>query len=334
MGAGIVAAPADGRNRPDLVIAARRDGPHNGRVGRRIVFVTFPGIIALDLVGPHEVFTAAGEVARRTGGEADAYRVEVVAPEAGVVTTSRGPSFIADRSLHSVRGEIDTLVMVGGEGARHAADDPTFVAGVRRLARRARRVTSVCTGAYVLAAAGLLDGRRATTHWAWCAEFANRFPDVTVDADPIFVRDGNVWTSAGVTAGMDLALALVDDDLGRDVALMTARQLVLFVQRPGGQSQFSAQLGAQVAARQPRLLPSTWRACAWRSPAGCSRAPTTPSTRSRARPASEPPKRFAARSHAGSAPALRNTETASVRPGRADNRKRWSWTSQSCSSTA
>jgi transcriptional regulator GlxA family with amidase domain len=220
-------------------------------VSRRIVFVAYPGIIALDLVGPHEVFTAAGEVARRTGRDADAYRVEVVAPEAGIVSTSRGPSFVADRSLHSVRGDVDTLVMVGGEGARDAAGDAEFVAGVRRVARRARRVTSVCTGAYVLAAAGLLDGRRATTHWAWCDEFADRFPAVTVDADPIFVRDGNVWTSAGVTAGMDLALALVDEDLGRDVALMTARQLVLFVQRPGGQSQFSAQLGAQVAARQP-----------------------------------------------------------------------------------
>jgi transcriptional regulator GlxA family with amidase domain len=234
MGAGIVAAPRDGRNRPDLVIAARAGEPHNGRVSRRIVFVTYPGIIALDLVGPHEVFTAAGEVARRTGRDADAYRVEVVAPEAGVVSTSRGPSFVADRSLSSVRGEIDTLVMVGGEGARDAADDAEFVASVRRVARRARRVTSVCTGAYVLAAAGLLDGRRATTHWAWCDEFAARYPDVTVDADPIFVRDGNVWTSAGVTAGMDLALALVDEDLGRDVALITARQL-----------------GAQVAARQP-----------------------------------------------------------------------------------
>ena len=142
--------------------------------------------------------------------------------------------------------------MVGGEGARDAADDAAFVAGVGRLARRARRVTSVCTGAYVLAAAGLLDGRRATTHWAWCDDIAARYPRVTVDADPIFVRDGNVWTSAGVTAGMDLALALVDDDLGRDVALMTARQLVLFVQRPGGQSQFSAQLGAQIAERASR----------------------------------------------------------------------------------
>jgi len=220
-------------------------------MSRRVVFVIYPGVTALDLVGPHEVFTAASEVARRTGRDADAYHVEVVAPEAGVIRTTRGPSLVADRSLGSTRGAVDTVVIVGGEGARAGADHADLIAGIRRIARRARRVTSVCTGAYLLAAAGLLAGRRATTHWAWCDDFARRYPDVAVDSDPIFVRDGNVWTSAGVTAGMDLALALVDEDFGRDVALITARQLVLFVQRPGGQSQFSAQLGTQFAARQP-----------------------------------------------------------------------------------
>jgi transcriptional regulator GlxA family with amidase domain len=227
-------------------------------MSRRIVFVAYPGIIALDLVGPHEVFTAAAEVARRTGRDPDAYCVEIAAPEAGLVRTIRGPSLVADRGLSSVRGEIDTVVVVGGEGARVAATDADFVAGVRRIARRARRVTSVCTGAYVLAAAGLLAGRRATTHWAWCEDFAREHPDVMVDPDPIFVRDGNVWTSAGVTAGMDLALALVDEDLGRDVALITARQLVMFVHRPGGQSQFSAQLGAQLATREPMRDLQQW----------------------------------------------------------------------------
>ena len=241
----------DGRNRLELVIAARRRRSQNGPVSRRIVFVTYPGIVALDLVGPHEVFTAAAEVALRTGREADAYRVEVVSPRGGVVATTRGPAIVADRSLATIRGPIDTLVVVGGEGARTGANDPELVTAVGRLARHSRRVASVCTGAYVLAAAGLLDGRRATTHWAWCDDFARTYPNVTVDADPIFVRDGQVFTSAGVTAGMDLALALVDDDLGRDVALMTARQLVLFVRRPGGQSQFSAQLGGQFAVREP-----------------------------------------------------------------------------------
>jgi transcriptional regulator GlxA family with amidase domain len=222
------------------------------------VFVTYPGVTALDLVGPHEVFTAAAEVARRTGGEPDAYRVEVAAAAAGPLRTTRGLVVVADRALASVRGPIDTLVVVGGEGAGRAATDAALVGWVARAARRSRRIASVCTGAFVLAAAGVLDGRRATTHWRSCDDLARRFPGVTVDPDPIFVRDGDVWTSAGVTAGMDLALALVDDDLGRDVALMTARQLVMFVQRPGGQSQFSAQLGAQVAARDPLRDLQAW----------------------------------------------------------------------------
>jgi transcriptional regulator GlxA family with amidase domain len=227
-------------------------------MSRRIVFVTYPGITALDLVGPHEVFTAAAQVARRTGGEPDAYRVEVAGMTPGPLTTTRGLVVVADRALPSIRGPIDTLVVVGGEGAYTASTDTDLVAWIRRAAARSRRVTSVCTGAFPLAAAGVLDGRRATTHWRSCNDLARIYPGVTVDPDPIFVRDGNVWTSAGVTAGMDLALALVADDLGRDVALMTARQLVLFVQRPGGQSQFSAQLGAQVAERDPLRDLQAW----------------------------------------------------------------------------
>jgi transcriptional regulator GlxA family with amidase domain len=120
---------------------------------------------------------------------------------------------------------------------------------IARAAQRARRVVSVCTGAYLLAAAGLLDSRRATTHWQWCEALAERYPDVRVEPDPVFVRDGNVWTSAGVTAGIDLALALVEEDLGPDVALASARELVVFLKRPGGQSQFSGALSAQQAAR-------------------------------------------------------------------------------------
>jgi len=254
----VTGRPGLGRNRPRLVIAANQGAVHNEPVAGRVVFVIYPGVTALDLVGPHEVFTAAAQVARFTGGEPDAYRVEVAAAEPGPLRTTRGLTVVADRSLASIRGAIDTLIVVGGEGAGRAASDPALVGWVARAARRSRRVASVCTGAFVLAAAGVLDGRRATTHWRSCDELARRFPNVTVDPDPIFVRDGNVWTSAGVTAGMDLALALVDDDLGRDVALMTARQLVLFVQRPGGQSQFSAQLGAQAAARDPLRDLQAW----------------------------------------------------------------------------
>jgi transcriptional regulator GlxA family with amidase domain len=216
-----------------------------------VVFVTYPRITGLDLVGPHEVFTAAAEVARYLGVDTDAYAVSVAAADAGAVRTSRGPAIVADRSLASVRGAIDTLVIVGGEGAYAAAADPRLVDWVRKAAPRSRRVASVCTGAFVLAAAGVLDGRRATTHWNSCARFATEYPRITVEPDPIFVADGNVFTSAGVTAGMDLALALVEADLGREVALLTARQLVLFVQRSGGQAQFSHQLGAQLAERDP-----------------------------------------------------------------------------------
>ncbi len=209
-------------------------------MSRRVVFVVYPRITALDLVGPHEVFAYSG-----------GYDVVVAGPEAGAVVTARGPGIVADRSLRSLRGALDTLVVVGGEGAFRAARDPQFVRSVSNLARRSRRVTSVCTGAFVLAAAGLLDGKRATTHWSACARMTERHPEIEVESDSIFVRDGDVWTSAGVTAGMDLALALVADDMGQDVARVVARQLVMYVQRPGGQAQFSAQLSAQRAARDP-----------------------------------------------------------------------------------
>jgi transcriptional regulator GlxA family with amidase domain len=151
-----------GRKCPVNVIAAIAAVPQTGRVARRVVFVTYPRITALDLVGPHEVFTAAAEVARRTGAEADAYGVAVAAASAGPVRTSRGPAIVADRAFASVRGPIDTLVVVGGEGAEAAALDRQLVEWVRRAATRSRRVASVCSGAFVLAAAGLLDGRRAS----------------------------------------------------------------------------------------------------------------------------------------------------------------------------
>jgi transcriptional regulator GlxA family with amidase domain len=142
---------------------------------------------------------------------------------------------------------LDTLLVAGGEGAEAAAEDPALVDWVRERATRARRVASVCTGAFLLAAAGVLDGRRAATHWMYCARLAERFPAVRVEPDPIFVCDGSVWTSAGVTAGIDLALALVEEDLGRSVALAVARYLVVFLKRPGGQAQFSAPLSLQTA---------------------------------------------------------------------------------------
>jgi transcriptional regulator GlxA family with amidase domain len=181
----------------------------------------------------------------------------VAAPEEGPLRTST-VTLAPDLPLSACRFPIDTLIVAGGTGTRRAEEDEALIGWLREAAKRSRRVTSVCTGAFLLARAGLLDGRRATTHWASCADLVERYPAVAVEPDPIFVRDGNVATSAGVTAGMDLALALVEEDLGRDVALEAARWLVLFLKRPGGQAQFSAQLAAQSAAREPLRELQAW----------------------------------------------------------------------------
>jgi transcriptional regulator GlxA family with amidase domain len=154
---------------------------------------------------------------------------------------------LAVHPLSPVDAVLDTLVIAGGDGVDAAADDTVLIDWVRERAKQARRTASVCTGAFLLAASGLLDGRRAVTHWAFCAELARRFPAVRVEPDPIFVQDGTVWSSAGVTAGIDLALALVEEDLGRPVALAVARDLVVFLKRPGGQAQFSEFLSLQAA---------------------------------------------------------------------------------------
>jgi transcriptional regulator GlxA family with amidase domain len=218
---------------------------------RRVVIVVFPGVQTLDVTGPAEVFRAAGLI------HPPGYEVTVAATHDRPLQTST-VSLVPDAQLHRVTGPIDTLIVAGGTGTRRAEEDSGLVDWIAEAAERSRRVASVCTGAFLLARAGLLDGRRATTHWASCAELATRHPAATVEPDPIFVRDGNVATSAGVTAGMDLALALVEEDLGRDVALEAARWLVVFLQRPGGQAQFSAQLAAQVADRAPLRQLQAW----------------------------------------------------------------------------
>jgi transcriptional regulator GlxA family with amidase domain len=210
---------------------------------RRVVIIAFPKVQTLDVHGPAEVFTTATQLSAGEG-----YTVEVVAARPGPLPTS-SVALYPDRTIDRCKGPIDTLVVAGGRGVIAAVEDDRLVAWIAAAAKRSRRVTSVCTGAFLLARAGLLDGRRATTHWASCDELARRHPAVEVERDPIFVRDGNVTTSAGVTSGMDLALAIVEEDLGREVALETARWLVLFVKRPGGQAQFSAQLAAQSAER-------------------------------------------------------------------------------------
>jgi transcriptional regulator GlxA family with amidase domain len=210
---------------------------------RRITVLAYEGVQSLDVLGPMEVFDHAE---REVPGS---YVVDVVGPgQAGFVTTSNGVR-LGVAPLAEPPPRVDTLVVAGGEGTRQAIEDPAVIDWIERTAKRARRTASVCTGCYLLAAAGLLEGRRATTHWAHSEALMARFPTVRVDPDPVYIRDGDVWTSAGVTAGIDLALALVDDDLGPDVALAVARMLVVFLKRPGGQSQFSGALSAQLATR-------------------------------------------------------------------------------------
>ncbi|MGW2376687.1 MULTISPECIES: GlxA family transcriptional regulator [Kitasatospora] len=213
----------------------------------RIVFAVFPDFQLLDLTGPHEVFTQAGYL---TGGVA----IETVAATPGPVPASSGLAVspaLTIEEFERADAPVDTLIAVGGNGVLRACEDRRFVDWFARTARRARRTASVCSGAFLLGAAGLLDGRRAVTHWSRCAQLVERHPRVTVDPDPIFVRDGDLWTSAGITAGMDLALAMTEADHGPEVSRTIARRLVMFVQRPGGQAQFSAQLAAQRPDRAP-----------------------------------------------------------------------------------
>lgn len=198
----------------------------------------FPRVQLLDVAGPLQVFATANDLAREAG-QAPPYTPHVVAAQAGAVAASAGLALVA-APLPPARGTLDTLLVAGGIGVHTAATDPVLLRWVKRRAAQARRTASVCTGAFLLAATGLLDGRRVTTHWRQCAELARRYPSLRVENDPIFVRDGDVWTSAGVTSGIDLTLAFVEADLGRAAALAVARQLVVFHRRPGGQAQFSA----------------------------------------------------------------------------------------------
>ncbi|MFD7992338.1 GlxA family transcriptional regulator [Streptomyces mexicanus] len=213
-------------------------------VERLIVIVLFEGVDLLDVTGPPEVFS----LARRETEEAAGYDVVLAAEDTAAVTTAAGVRVLPDVTFDELSGrQIDTLVVPGavevdGERRVHPRTDPAVVRRVKELAARTRRVTSVCVGAHVLAAAGLLDGKRATTHWSTAQQLAADHPAVEVDADPIFVRAGDVWTGAGISACLDLSLALVADDLGEDVALRVARQLVMYLKRPGGQSQFSVPL--------------------------------------------------------------------------------------------
>jgi transcriptional regulator GlxA family with amidase domain len=223
----------------------------NAAEPRQVVIVLYPGVQSLDVTGPLEVFAGARRLVEAGGHDRRGYEIRTLSREGVPLETSSGLTVTPDARLRDAPADIDTLIVPGGPGSREAAADEALVRWVSGAASAARRTAAVCTGAFLLARAGLLDGRRATTHWSAAEALARLHPDVHVDSDPIFLRDGHIWTSAGVTAGMDLALALVEDDLDRDAALTIARHLVLFLRRPGNQSQFSATLAAQEPAREP-----------------------------------------------------------------------------------
>ena len=208
---------------------------------RSVVFVIYPDIVLLDLAGPLQVFSS-GCLKQST---APAYDTAVVSLGGGRVTTDTLIPIETASMSSWMRRSIHTLVVVGGMGAMAASQDKTFIKSLTRLITRAERVCSVCSGALLLAATGILDGRRAVTHWEDCSQLQQLHPQVKVELDPIFVKDGDVWTSAGITAGIDMALAMVADDLGQPAALEIARSLVTYMVRPGGQSQFSPALDRQ-----------------------------------------------------------------------------------------
>lgn len=210
---------------------------------RHVHFVIFPGINLLDLTGPLQVFSTANELMEQAGHPVP-YRISVIATKEGMVSTTAGLPITAT-ALPAASSPADTLVVTGGPGITNALQDQTLLSWLTANAAHSRRVVSICSGAFLLAACGLLNGRRAVTHWSVCSELAQQYPQVQVEHDPIFIQDDQFWTSAGVTAGIDLALALVSDDLGHQLALKAAQNLVVFLKRPGGQAQFSTTLAFQ-----------------------------------------------------------------------------------------
>jgi transcriptional regulator GlxA family with amidase domain len=220
---------------------------------RRVVMVAMPCQEVVEIGGALDIFYAAN--GRLPPGRG--YAVEVVSPVA-TVREWPGLRLASDRSYRAVRGDIDTLIVTGIDEPDDARRDPDLIRWLARIAPRTRRVAGLCTGTFVLAEAGLLDGRNATTHWMDCDELARRFPAITVQRDPIYVRDRGIYTSAGSTAGLDLVLALVEEDVGRRVALQVAQRMVFFLKRPGGQAQFSAQLSTQMAEREPLRDLQAW----------------------------------------------------------------------------
>jgi Transcriptional regulator containing an amidase domain and an AraC-type DNA-binding HTH domain len=215
---------------------------------RKVVIVGQPPVQVLDVTGPLEVFSSAG-----------GYEVVLGNPGKGrTLQTNRNIALAEALTIHEITGAIDTLVIAGGPGSETGSYDPEFVAWIADAAKRSRRVASICTGTFLLGAAGLIDGRNVVTHWKFCDRLASEFPHVIVHPEPIFLQDGPIYTSAGITAGLDLCLALVEEDQGHGAALDIARFLVMFLVRPGGQAQFSHMLSHQAVTSKPLRELQVW----------------------------------------------------------------------------
>jgi transcriptional regulator GlxA family with amidase domain len=217
---------------------------------RRVVMIAMPCAEVMEIGGTLDVFYAANVLLADAGSSDPGYAIEVVSP-VPIIRSWPGLCIKAERSYRDVRGPIDTLIITGTDTPDQATQDAQLVAWLARVAPRTRRLVGLCTGTFMLAAAGLLDGRRATSHWLFCDELTRQFPKIQVERDPIYVRDGTIYTGVGSSAGLDLALALVEQDVGRRIALAVAKREVFFLKRPGGQAQFSVQLSAQIAEREP-----------------------------------------------------------------------------------
>jgi transcriptional regulator GlxA family with amidase domain len=233
---------------------ARGAASSPGRRTARIGILALPGVQMLDLSGPMDVFSQANPAITAKGG----YALQIVSLTRDVTIAHNGMRFVPDLSIHDDTADFDTLLVAGSPTIRAHEENDVLRRWLVHQSRRVRRLGAICTGAFLLARAGLLDGRRATTHWHLASTLAAAFPRVRVEADPIYVKDGAIYTSAGITASMDLALALLEEDHGRRVALRVAKELVLFLKRPGDQSQFSMQLAAQVAEGGPLADTQEW----------------------------------------------------------------------------
>lgn len=225
---------------------------------RPIAMLAFDGAEILDICGPLDAFYYADRWLRHMNKvSAPVYPACVLGPAAGSIVTTSGIRLAVDQAYREVDDEIDTLLVAGGE-VDAARNDPALLDWLKEMSNRVRRTASICTGAFLLAASGVLDGRRATTHWFYCRQLAEDFPSVRLEPDRIFIRDGNVYTSGGITSGIDLALAMIEEDWGKELALLVARTLVVFLKRSGGQSQFSTFLLNAAKSRPDFQQLQTW----------------------------------------------------------------------------